>query len=73
MIKEYIYVYIYIIYIYKHINTRSAALLMIKEYQQALDDCKKAIELDSTFVKAYIRGHITIETKLDQRSYHYLN
>ena len=35
---------------------RSAALLMLKKFDDALSDCKKAIELDPAFIKGYIRA-----------------
>jgi len=37
-------------------GNRSAALLMLKKFDEALDNCKKAIELDPAFIKGYIRG-----------------
>ena len=35
---------------------RSAALLMLKKFNEALSDCQKAIELDPAFIKAYMRA-----------------
>eukprot|EP00455_Lapot_gusevi_P022747 TRINITY_DN236_c0_g1_i1.p1 TRINITY_DN236_c0_g1~~TRINITY_DN236_c0_g1_i1.p1 ORF type:complete len:506 (+),score=151.41 TRINITY_DN236_c0_g1_i1:60-1577(+) len=40
----------------EYYGNRSAAYLMCKEYKRALLDCKRAIELDPTFVKALIRA-----------------
>ena len=37
-------------------GNRSAALLMLKKFDQALSDCKKAIDLDPAYVRGYIRG-----------------
>eukprot|EP01083_Nonionella_stella_P051079 135622_1 len=37
-------------------GNRSAAALMLKQYAGCLSDCKKAIELDPAFMKAYSRG-----------------
>jgi len=37
-------------------GNRAAALLMLKKYDEALEDCRQAIELDSAFVKGYVRG-----------------
>ncbi|RIA95593.1 hypothetical protein C1645_802943 [Glomus cerebriforme] len=36
-------------------NNRAAALMMLKKTKEALNDCKHAISLDSTSVKAYLR------------------
>jgi DnaJ family protein C protein 7 len=36
-------------------GNRAAALLMLKKYDEAHNDCKQAIELDPSFVKAYVR------------------
>jgi DnaJ family protein C protein 7 len=36
-------------------NNRAAALMMMKKTKEALDDCKRAISLDSTSIKAYLR------------------
>lgn len=38
------------------LGNRSAALLMLKKYDQAIADCMKATQLDPTYVKAYIRA-----------------
>ncbi|KAI3654446.1 hypothetical protein MP228_001165 [Amoeboaphelidium protococcarum] len=37
-----------------HCN-RAASLMMLKKYKEAVEDCKKAIELDGGYVKAYVR------------------
>jgi stress-induced-phosphoprotein 1 len=39
----------------KSYSNRAAAYTKLMSYPEALKDCKKAIELDPTFVKAYIR------------------
>src|SRR5436853_5554545 len=36
-------------------NNRAAALMMLKKTTDALNDCKRAIYLDSTSIKAYLR------------------
>src|SRR5947209_2350912 len=36
-------------------NNRAAALMMLKKTKEALNDCKSAISLDSTLIKAYLR------------------
>lgn len=35
---------------------RSAALMMVEQYNKALDDARKAFTLDTNFVKAYLRA-----------------
>ena len=37
-------------------GNRAAALLMLKKYDEALEDCRLAIELDPSFVKGYVRS-----------------
>ena len=37
-------------------GNRAAAYLTINQFAKALEDCKAALKLDSTFRKAYIRG-----------------
>lgn len=37
-------------------GNRSAAHMMQKQYEEVIADCKKAVELDEQFVKAYLRG-----------------
>lgn len=36
-------------------TNRAAAYMMLKQYEDAVKDCKRAIELDNKFVKAYSR------------------
>ncbi|GBC09964.1 hypothetical protein RclHR1_09230011 [Rhizophagus clarus] len=36
-------------------NNRAAALMMLKKTKDALNDCKRAISLDQTSIKAYLR------------------
>ena len=36
-------------------GNRAAALLMLKKYDEALQDCKQAIKMDPMFVKAFVR------------------
>jgi DnaJ homolog subfamily C member 7 len=36
-------------------NNRAAALMMLKKTKEALNDCKSAISLDPTLIKAYLR------------------
>ena len=37
-------------------GNRASALLMLKKYDEALEDCRLAIELDPSFVKGYVRS-----------------
>ena len=37
-------------------GNRSAALMMLNKYSEALDDCIKAIQLDEQFTKSYLRA-----------------
>ena len=37
-------------------GNRSAALLMLEQYQRALEDAVKSIKLDEQFVKGYLRA-----------------
>jgi DnaJ family protein C protein 7 len=46
-------------------SNRAAAHMKIRNYQEALDDCNKAIELDETNLKAY-RRKATCETALEK-------
>lgn len=39
-----------------YLGNRAAALMMVEDYQGALKDCLKAIQLDPTFIKAFIRA-----------------
>ena len=39
-----------------YLGNRSAALLMLKKYDEAVADCQAATKLDQKFVKAYIRA-----------------
>lgn len=37
-------------------NNRAAALVMLKKYKDAANDCRTAVDLDPENVKAYLRG-----------------
>ena len=39
-------------------GNRAAALLMLKKYDEALEDCRQAIDLDPKMVKGYVRFRI---------------
>lgn len=37
-------------------GNRSAALMMLNDYTAALDDCTRAVQLDESFTKGYLRA-----------------
>ena len=38
-----------------YLSNRAAAYLMLEQYKNAIADCKRAVEIDSNFLKGYLR------------------
>lgn len=51
-------------YVNYYLCCRAVAFLKLQEYQKAIDDCERALELDPDYSKAY--GRLGYETAIDR-------